>query len=567
MKGMRRFLQALLISTLLLSASLLLDFGRCDPPAGSGPVSMWSTFHGDARRNGWAAGLAPARGDILWSFDTGASVQSSPVLGGGLLYIGADNGRLYALRPSTGEEVWNRSFGEFATLQSTPAYWSGMLFFGSQNGSNSGLFALNASDGSVIWSVADDRGIAASPAVEDGTVFSCSQNGTVIAVNASSGEVLWTAAMGGEMWSSPAVAQGCVYGGTITGEAFALWAANGSLRWNITFPQTWTIYSSPSVSGDTVYIGASSYSELGGEILAVNSSTGAMIWRFLSCQGDYSTAAATDGAVFAHVWNKTAGGSFLVALPAEDPNGDGTIAPGELLWSFQTMDFEGGSSPLVADNFVIVGSSDGNVYAVGRQTGKPAWNATIGGKIVGSPALFERRVFAGSMDGKVCGLGSASELPALRISTMLEKESLPSGTVMRINVRVTDEAGNPAEGAFVKFAVSAGNLSQSGASTFPDGSQTVKYLAPPVKGNISVTLAVSAAKGGFAPASASMRFNVTVYRSSYSGVSSQSGFNMVKYAPYLAIIAVLGLCNAAVLVLLVRKRWLPGQRRMQAGGG
>lgn len=564
---MRRFLQALLISTLLLSASSLFDCGRSDPGAESGPVSMWSTFHGDARRNGWAAGLAPARGDILWSFEPGASVQSSPVLGGGLLYIGADNGRLYALRPSTGEEVWNRSFGEFSTVQSTPAYWSGILFFGSLNGSNSGLFALNASDGSVIWSVPDDRGIAASPAVVNGTVYSCSQNGTVLAVNATSGEILWTAAMGGEMWSSPAVAGGCVYGATIQGEAFALWAANGSQRWNLSFSESWTLYSSPCASNGTVYFGAASYTALQGELLAIDASTGAPRWRFSACQGDYSTAAAADGAVFAHVWNKTAGGSFLVALPAEDPNGDGVISQGEMLWSFQTMDFEGGSSPLVTDNLVIVGSSDGNVYAVDRQTGKPAWNATIGGKIVGSPALFERRVFAGSMGGVVCGLGSASELPALKISTALEKESLPSGTVMRINVVVTDEAGNPAEGAFVKFSVSAGNLSQGGASTFPDGSQSVKYLAPPVKGNISVTLAVSAAKGGFAAASASITFMVTVYRSSYSGVSSQSGFNMVKYAPYLALIAVLGLCNAAVLALLARKRWLPGRRRRQAGGG
>ena len=564
---MRRSITALLISTLLLSASPLFDFGRSEDTLASDAISMWSAFHGDARHNGWAAGPAPARGDILWSFEPGASVQSSPVLGGGLLYIGADNGRLYALRPSTGEEVWNRSFGEFATVQSTPAYWSGMVFFGSQNGSNSGLFALNASDGYVIWSVPDDRGIAASPAVEDGAVYSSSQNGTVIAVNASSGEVLWTAAMGGEMWASPAVAGGCVYGGTITGEAFALWAANGSLRWNFSFPPTWTVYSSPCASGDTVYFGASSYSELGGEILAVNSSTGAEKWKFLSCQGDYSTAAAAGDAVFAHVWNKTAGGSFLVALPAEDPNGDGVISPGEMLWSFQTMDFEGGSSPLVTDNMVVVGSSDGNIYAVDRQTGKPAWNATIGGKIVGSPALFERKVFCGSMGGKVCGLGSASELPTLRISARLEKTSLPSGTVMRINVWVTDEAGNPAEGAFAKFSVSAGNLSQSGASTFPDGSQSVKYLAPPVKMNISVTLAITAAKGGFAAASASMTFNVTVYRSSYSGVSSQSGFNLVRYTPILAVIALLGICDAAVLAVLARKRWLPGRRRKPAGGG
>jgi outer membrane protein assembly factor BamB len=528
---------------------------------------MWSAFHGDARHAGWAAGPAPARGDVLWKFEPGAAVQSSPVLGGGLLYIGSDNGRLYALRPSTGEEVWNRSFGEFSTIQSTPAFSFGTVYVGSQNGSNSGLFALNASDGSILWSVPDDRGIAASPAVVNGTVYSCSQNGSVIAVNATTGEVLWTAGMGGEIWSSPAVEDGCVYAATIQGEAFALWAANGSLRWSLSLPDTWTIYSSPSLSNGTVYIGAASYSELGGELLALNSSSGAEIWRFSACQGDYSTAAVGDGTVFAHVWNKTAGGGYLVALPAEDPNGDGVISSGEMLWSFQTMDFEGGSSPLVTDNMVLVGSTNGNLYAVDRLTGSPAWNTSLGGIIVGSPSLFERRVFAGSMGGNVCCLGSASELPNLRITAALEKESLPSGMVMRINVWVTDEAGNPAEGAFVKFAASAGNLSQSGASTFPDGSQSIKYLAPPVKRDISVTLSITAGRGGFAPATLSKTFNVTVYRSSYSDVVSQSSFNFVKYSPYLAAIALLGISDAAVLAILGRKRWLPGRRRKPAGGG
>jgi len=564
---MRRLLQSLLISTLLLGGPMLFPNVRSDPASESGPVSMWSAFHGDARRAGWAAGSAPSRGDTLWSFDTGAPVQSSPVLGGGLVYIGSDNGRLYALRPSTGEEVWNRSFGEFATVQSTPAYWSGMLFVGSLNFTGSGLFALNATDGSVVWSVPDDRGIAASPAVVDGVVFSCSQNGTAIAVNATTGEILWTAATGGEMWASPAVAGGTVFGGTITGGAFALWAQNGSVRWNFSFPETWTIYSSPCVAGDRVYMGAASYSELQGELRALNSSTGKVVWRYLSSQGVYSSAAGADGAVYAHVWNKTAGGSFLVALPANDPDGDGVISQGEVLWSFQTMDFEGGSSPLIADNMVVVGSTDGNLYAVDRQTGSPVWNASLGGKIVGSAALFERRVFAGSMGGSVFALGSASELPGLRIGAAVEKYSLPSGTVMRIKVLVTDEAGNPAEGAFVKFAVSAGNLSQSGASTFPDGSQSVKYLAPPVKRDTTVTLTLSAAKGGFAAASATATFNVTVYRSAYSGVASGSAFNISKYAPYLAVIAVLAGLDAGVIALLARKRWLFGPGRKTAGGG
>jgi hypothetical protein len=137
--------------------------------------------------------------------------------------------------------------------------------------------------------------------------------------------------------------------------------------------------------------------------------------------------------------------------------------------------------------------------------------------------------------------------------------------VMRINVLVTDESGNPAEGAFVRFSVTAGNLSQTGASTFPDGSQSIKYLAPPVGRNLTAVLSVSAALGGFAPAQAAAGFNVTVYRSAYSGVSSRSEFNFAKYSPYMAAVGALGAANIAVWALLARGR--PGRRHKAGGGG
>ncbi len=529
------------------------------------PSSLWSTFHGSPSRTGWVAGPAPVHNETLWSFEPGGPVQSSPVFADGMLFIGSDNGHLYALSPATGREIWNRSFGEFAEVQSTPCVSGGVVYVGTLDQGDSGLFAMNASDGSIIWSIPDDAGIAASPALSGGTVYSCSLNGTVLAANASTGSIFWMTRRSGELWASPSLDGECLYGGTISGEAFALWTSNGTVRWNLTYPAGWTVYSTACVAGGTVYTGFSNYGKTAGELLALNASTGAVEWKFL-CEGIYSTPAAAGDAVYAHVWNKTARGDFLVALPAVDPDGDGVISERELMWSFQTMDFEGGSSPLVCDNLVVVGSSDGNLYAVDRFTGAPAWTCPVGGKIVGSPGLFERRIYASSMGGSVVCVGSTSELPGLRVSVSLEKSSLPSGMVMRINVLVTDDAGNPVEGAFVKFAVTAGNLSQSGASTFPDGSQSIKYLAPPVRSGLIAELSVNATSGGHTPGVAAVDFNVTVYKSTYSGVRSQSTFNFARYASYLAAIGALAVANVAVFASLARKGWL-GRRRGANGGG
>ncbi len=560
---MRRQGAAFLVILLILPP-LCPSQGAHAEPSGDAPVPQWSMFRGGPARVGAAAGPGPLSSEALWSFDTGGPVQSSPAIGGDMVYIGSDNGRVFAISTRTGDEVWNRSFGEYAAVQSTPCYHEGTLYIGSMNGAESGLFALNASDGAVIWSVPDDGGIAASPAYQEGRVYSCSLNGTVLALDASTGELVWASARNGEIWSSPALSGGALYGGTIKGEVFALEISDGAERWSARLDDGWMVYSTPCVYNGTVLVGASKYdARKGGRVMALNATTGSKIWELNECEGAYASVAAAGGVVYAHVWEWSERRGLLLALPFKDPDEDGLVKRAEAIWAFETDEFEGGSSPLVTDNLVVVGCTGGRVYALDRETGGLVWSFAVGEKIVGSAALFERRVIIGAMDGRVYAVGSSSELPGLRVGATLERDRLPSGTVMRINVLVTDEAGNPVEGAFVRLSVTAGSLSQSGASTFPDGSQSVKYLAPTVGRETAVALSLSAAKAGYAEGAASIEFTVVEHRSQYAGVRSQSVFNWGKYAPYLVALGLLLASNIALLALLYKRGWLefPGRWR------
>src|SRR6185295_11253224 len=68
-----------------------------------------------------ATGLSRAEdtGPMLWSFDTGQIVQSSPVVGAdGTIYVGSDSGRLYAITPSGGPK-WTFEAG--ANIIAAPA--------------------------------------------------------------------------------------------------------------------------------------------------------------------------------------------------------------------------------------------------------------------------------------------------------------------------------------------------------------------------------------------------------------------------------------------------------------
>jgi outer membrane protein assembly factor BamB len=56
------------------------------------------------------------------------------------------------------------------------------------------------------------------------------------------------------------------------------------------------------------------------------------------------------------------------------------------------------SSPIIADGVVYIGSDDGHLYAVDRQTGQELWRFETGGNIISTPAVSEGVVFFGSQD-------------------------------------------------------------------------------------------------------------------------------------------------------------------------
>ena len=523
--GLRRFgIPALLTAAMFLALAaggpLLPREGTAGASGGRGaggsgpatepvPASRWHAFRGGPDRCGWTTGPSPVVNTVLWSYDTGAFVEASPVFGGGLLYIPSDNGRLYALDPRTGNVSWQVDLGDGATMESSACYDSGVVYVGTQYGPGSAMYALNASNGVGIWTVRDDTGIASSPICVGGVVYYGSMNGSLMALNASSGALVWELRREGQIFSSPSVWNGLVYAGTILGEAFAAWAKNGTLAWNVSYPSPWTVYSSPPVSNGVVYFGFAAYTDPPlGELVALDAATGAVKWRFTEHQGDYCTPGVTNDALYVHVWNKTAGGGFCYAFPLDDPDGDGVMTIGDALWSFQTLDVEGGSSPLVTDNAIIVGSNYNLLFALNRTTGQEMWNITTRKSNVGSAAVWERKVYYGSKDGKLYCIGSCCDLVGMSASSSAERKVLISGELVNVTFALVDEAGNPVGGALVNFSATAGNLSAPNGTTGPDGRGTVAFTAQSVKKSTAVTLRMDASRDGMANASTTVVFTV-----------------------------------------------------------
>ena len=64
-----------------------------------------------------------------------------------MIYVGSDDGNLYALNAATGDKLW--SFSTPGDVYSSPALANGVVYVGSEGGN---VYALNATTGAKLWS-------------------------------------------------------------------------------------------------------------------------------------------------------------------------------------------------------------------------------------------------------------------------------------------------------------------------------------------------------------------------------------------------------------------------------
>jgi outer membrane protein assembly factor BamB len=157
----------------------------------------------------------------------------------------------------------------------------GRVYFGSENGT---VYALDANNGSVIWTYHASGAVKASPTLKGGILYFGDYSGEVQAVRASDGHRVWRSGSEGALfgsgtfYSTSAVIYGRVFLGNTDGRVYAYDASTGRLDWAV---QTGNyVYASPAVTdapglGPSVYLG--SYD---GTFYALNAQSGRVEWKF-----------------------------------------------------------------------------------------------------------------------------------------------------------------------------------------------------------------------------------------------------------------------------------------------
>ncbi|MFJ7044519.1 PQQ-binding-like beta-propeller repeat protein [Streptomyces sp. NPDC101112] len=315
-------------------------------------------------------------GQLLWTFSTGKTVNSTPAVAGGVVYIGSGDRRLYALDAATGKKRWAFETGD--RVESSPAVVDGVVYVGSGDGL---LYAVDAATGKRRWQYAAGA-IDSAPVVVDGVVYTGSADG-LHAVDAATGDKRWTALEPSYVHTTPAVVDGVVYVGSGDGLR-AVDAATGAERWSALTDHTFA--SSPAVAKGRVYIGG-----IDG-LYCVNASDG-MEYDDFPGGGPVGSSSPT-----------VADGVVYVGGDKGDLYGVNAVTAQQRL-KFPTADSVD-SRPAVVDGVLYFGSDDGNLYAVDVGTSEQKWRFSAGDSVdsfftPSSPVVSDGVLYIGSYEGKV----------------------------------------------------------------------------------------------------------------------------------------------------------------------
>lgn len=268
----------------------------------SGPVVSSPTVTGDTvyvrsgnvnRDEGRTYALDASAGTERWTFGTGGHV--APVVADGSAYVAAVQG-LVALDPADGTEQWAADVPTPTSI--APAlvddtiYYVGRTTDRGDEDPRTVVTALDTTDGTTRWTHPDQESrfpSVSSPAVVDGTVY-VGTDARLLALDADDGSTVWSRATDSGVSASPAVADGTVYVHDGRNRLDALDAGTGEERWHVNGGANPT--SSPAIAGDVLYMGIDEF------VVAMNTDDGETRWSFGTGGDIISSPAVVDGALY-----------------------------------------------------------------------------------------------------------------------------------------------------------------------------------------------------------------------------------------------------------------------------
>lgn len=232
--------------------------------------------------------LASGRGRPEWVFAEDGAGFGVPTFHDDTVYVGSGLDRVYALDADTGRIEWkydaggDEEYGGGAWGQ--PALTRGLVVVGISHSDRPEplptnpdayvhrVVALDASDGSEVWSYEVDRGLWTGPVAVGDTVVAATKGGVAYGLGIESGERRWSTSVGGEVREPLVNADGSVFAASLDGRVTALDVESGAEEWTVHTPTATTAFES---GDDALFVGTDS-----GRILSLDRSSDETHWQY-----------------------------------------------------------------------------------------------------------------------------------------------------------------------------------------------------------------------------------------------------------------------------------------------
>jgi outer membrane protein assembly factor BamB len=285
-------------------------------------------------------------GQPKWRYKTTEAVgESSPAVGGGMVFVGDLAGVFHAVNAATGKGVWTYKTG--GEIKSSPVIVSDKggdrVLIGSYDGT---LYCFATRDGKTLWTVKTENYVHGTPAVANGVAYFAGCDEIFRGIRISDGREVLKMPAGGNTGASITLEGQSAYFGNFNNEVIRLDLATKRRAWLYTHPRRqFPFYSSAAFIGGKVILGGRDKM-----VHCLNAATGKAIWTF-------RTNARVE------------------------------------------------SSPAVSGGRVYIGSNDGRFYVLDLLKGTKLWEFNAGGAVSASPAIAAGRIVIGDQNGKLYCFG------------------------------------------------------------------------------------------------------------------------------------------------------------------
>jgi len=234
-------------------------------------------------------------GTEIWKFEADDELEAAPLYHKGALYVGSNSGTFYAIGSENGEPIWsfkadgkitgsaniaihpntNRAVvlfgcydnnlycldaetGELAFKHAAESYINGSIAIADNAAAfgscDANIYQVPIDDPNAVKTIDAGSYVAANPAIDGGTIFAGSYEGTLLAADIKTQKIIWRFDEGQDaFFSSPAVDDSVVVVGCRDENVYCFDRSTGKKRW--TFSAQESFDSSPVICGDKVAIG------------------------------------------------------------------------------------------------------------------------------------------------------------------------------------------------------------------------------------------------------------------------------------------------------------------------